>query len=176
MNKNSQLSLDQFYNTYMTDQLNLKNNYDNEKVKYSDKNIERNDEELLKPEKYNLDISYQLRCNMDYSKMLPNKLITDSKLYDGNTYMLQNIKRIPLDTTKYLNPQNMVGRGFGTQSYPDNYGIYTRQLEENTNPRSIIYENRNFQTNGNLLYSNYIEDNIDRGGKDTRYLNKKSLK
>lgn len=176
MNKNNYSTLDEFYNSYMTDQLSLKKNYNNEKVKYSDKDIIRNDEELLKPDKYNLDLSYQLRFNMDYSKMIPNKLITDNKLYDGNTYMLQNIRRIPLDTTKYLNPQNMVGRGFGEQSYPDNYGLYTRQLEENTNPRSIIYDNRNFQTNGNLLYSNYIENNIDRGGKDTRYLNKKSFK
>ena len=175
MNKNNFTTLDEFYNTYMTDQLNLNNKLNNQKIKYSDKDIERNDEELLKPDKYNVDISYQLRFNMDYSKMIPNKLITDSKIFDNNTYMTQNIKRIPLDISNYHNPQNMVGRGFGLQSYPDNYGLYTRQLDENTNPRSIIYDNRNFQTNGNLLYSNYIENNIDRGGKDTRYLNKKNI-
>ena len=107
MNKNNYQSLDDFYNTYMTDQLNQKNNYNKEKIKFSDKDIERNDEELLKPEKYNLDLSYQLRFNMDYSKIIPNSLVTDSKIYDGNTYMTQNIKRIPLDTTKYLNPQNI---------------------------------------------------------------------
>jgi hypothetical protein len=182
MNKNNYSTINNLNNYDHNDQ---KNKYDNifkQKIKYSDKDIERNDEELLKPEKYNIDLSYQLRFNMDYSKIIPAKdnlddnIETTSKFFDNNTYMTQNIKRIPLDTTNYLNPQNMVSRGFSDFSYPDNYGLYTRQLQENSNPRSIIYENRNFQTNSNLLYSNYIDNNNDRGGKDTRYLNKKSFK
>jgi len=172
MNKNNYQSLDNFYNNNILEQ---NNHIDKEKIKYSDKDIERNDKELLKPEKYDLDISYKLRFNMNYSKMIPDTN-NKNKFYDNNRYMTENIKRVPLDISEYKNPQNMVGRGFGVQSYPDSYGIYTRQLDQESNPRSIIYENRNFDTNKNLLYGNYIEDNDNRGGLDTRYLNKKSQK
>lgn len=185
---NNFLSLNEFNNNLLNNDVKQQNN----KIKFFNSDQERNKSDLIMTDKYNLDLSSQLRFNIDYSKIIPesnnkikgdeyNKranilsgetLLKETKLYDGNRYMLENIKRVALDTSKYDFPKNMVSRGFGEMSSGDTYGLHTRQYDNDINPRQIISDDRMFRTNKNILYGKLISDNINRGGIDTRYLNK----
>ena len=189
------LSLNDFNNNLLNNDVKQQHT----KIKYLNPDIQRNKSNLIMTDNYNLDLSSQLRFNIDYSKVIPfnnndnknnndndndnekskrekvlqdNKLLKNTITYDNNKYMTENIKRVPLDISQYDFPKNMVGRGFGKMSSADTYGLHTRQYDNDTNPRQILNEDRMFRTNKNILYSNLIGDNLDRGGIDTRYLNK----